>query len=67
MPSGAGHDAATFSLAGIPAAMLFIRNENGSHNPLEAMEMADFGDALELLHAMLMLPARRWLDGQDEQ
>jgi N-carbamoyl-L-amino-acid hydrolase len=66
MPSGAGHDAATFSQAGIPSAMLFIRNENGSHNPLEAMAMADFRKALEVLHAMLMLPAGRWLERQDE-
>ena len=42
MPSGAGHDAAAFAQAGIPSAMLFIRNQNGSHNPHEAMEIADF-------------------------
>jgi N-carbamoyl-L-amino-acid hydrolase len=42
MPSGAGHDAAMFANAGIPAGMLFIRNEHGSHNPAEAMAMADF-------------------------
>jgi N-carbamoyl-L-amino-acid hydrolase len=65
MPSGAGHDAATFSQAGIPTGMLFIRNENGSHNPLEAMEMADFRQALEVLHAMLLMPVGRWLDWQD--
>ena len=29
--------------------MLFVRNENGSHNPDEAMEMGDFAEALKLL------------------
>jgi len=40
--SGAGHDAALFANAGIPSGMLFIRNQNGSHNPDEAMEIDDF-------------------------
>jgi N-carbamoyl-L-amino-acid hydrolase len=30
---GAGDDAAVFAYAGIPSAMMFVRNENGSHNP----------------------------------
>ena len=42
MPSGGGHDAAAFAQAGIPAGMLFVRNQNGSHNPHEAMRMEDF-------------------------
>jgi N-carbamoyl-L-amino-acid hydrolase len=42
MPSGAGHDAAVFAAAGVPAAMIFVRNQNGSHNPDEAMRMDDF-------------------------
>jgi len=42
VPSGAGHDASLFANAGIPSGMLFIRNENGSHNPLEAMDIDDF-------------------------
>ena len=42
VPSGAGHDAAVFANAGIPSAMVFVRNEHGSHNPREAMEMDDF-------------------------
>lgn len=41
-PSGAGHDAQTFGLEGIPFAMVFVANQNGSHNPDEAMEMDDF-------------------------
>lgn len=42
IPSGAGHDSAVFANAGIPSAMIFVRNENGSHNPKEAMEIDDF-------------------------
>jgi len=42
IPSGAGHDAAVFANAGIPSAMLFVRNANGSHNPHEAMDLDDF-------------------------
>ena len=49
MACGAGHDAAVFANAGIPAGMLFIRNENGSHNPNEQMEMADFAAAANVL------------------
>ncbi|MGX9146853.1 hydantoinase/carbamoylase family amidase [Mesorhizobium sp. 128a] len=49
VPSGAGHDAATFAGADIPTAMLFVRNENGSHNPHEAMEIADLDQAILLL------------------
>jgi N-carbamoyl-L-amino-acid hydrolase len=45
MASGGGHDAAAFASAGIPAAMLFVRNQNGSHNPHEAMRMEDFSAA----------------------
>jgi len=54
MPSGAGHDAATFASLGIPTAMLFVRNDHGSHNADEAMEMDDFAIGtqalLDLLH-----------------
>jgi N-carbamoyl-L-amino-acid hydrolase len=45
MPSGGGHDAAAFAQAGIPAAMVFVRNQNGSHTPLEDMRMEDFAAA----------------------
>jgi N-carbamoyl-L-amino-acid hydrolase len=45
MASGGGHDAAAFVQAGIPAGMLFVRNQNGSHNPNEAMRMDDFAAA----------------------
>lgn len=34
--TAAGHDAAVLAAAGLPAAMLFIRNVSGiSHSPLE--------------------------------
>ena len=49
MASGAGHDAAAFAAAGIPAAMLFVRNQNGSHNPHEAMDIADFDLACQVI------------------
>lgn len=42
MPSGAGHDASIFANAGIPTGMIFVRNQYGSHNPDEAMEIDDF-------------------------
>jgi N-carbamoyl-L-amino-acid hydrolase len=42
MPSGAGHDAAVFAELGIPSAMIFVRNDYGSHNPQESMALEDF-------------------------
>jgi len=51
--SPASHDAAAFAACGVPMAMLFIRNENGSHNPDEAMEMDDFLAATRVLSAWL--------------
>ncbi|AMJ63642.1 Zn-dependent hydrolase [Bosea sp. PAMC 26642] len=47
--SPASHDCAAFAAAGVPIAMLFVRNEHGSHNPLEAMEIDDFLDACTVL------------------
>jgi N-carbamoyl-L-amino-acid hydrolase len=42
IPTGAGHDAGVLATAGIPAAMLFVRNPTGvSHSPDEHAEMAD--------------------------
>ncbi|MGE8615855.1 MAG: Zn-dependent hydrolase [Achromobacter veterisilvae] len=57
LPSGAGHDAATFSNRGIPTAMLFVRNANGSHNPDEAMDMDDFASGVRSLGQVLALRA----------
>lgn len=54
IPSGAGHDTAVLSRAGIPCAMIFVANQNGSHNPHEAMKMEDFLQGCYiLLHAVL--------------
>lgn len=53
MASGAGHDCATFANQGVPSAMIFVRNDKSSHNPEEAMEIADFADAARLLGALL--------------
>jgi N-carbamoyl-L-amino-acid hydrolase len=49
MACGAGHDAAVFAGLGVPTLMLFVRNQNGSHNPDEAMEMADFAVVTRIL------------------
>lgn len=58
LPSPASHDAAVFCSAGVPMGLLLIRNENGSHNPDEAMEMDDFMAGVTVL--------TRWLlAGQD--
>ena len=54
MPSGAGHDAAVFVRAGIPTAMIFIKNEHGSHNPEEAMQIADFMIGVDVLKEALL-------------
>jgi N-carbamoyl-L-amino-acid hydrolase len=41
LESGAGHDAGTLASAGVPTAMLFVRNPTGvSHSPLESAEDA---------------------------
>ena len=44
-----GHDASIFARAGIPSAMVLVRNDKGSHNPDEAMEMSDFADGSVVL------------------
>jgi N-carbamoyl-L-amino-acid hydrolase len=42
IPTAAGHDAGILSAAGIPTAMLFVRNPTGvSHSPAEAATMPD--------------------------
>lgn len=46
-----GHDASIFQRAGIPAAMVLVRNRHGSHNPHEAMDIADFAAGTRLLAA----------------
>ncbi len=54
MASGAGHDAAVFAKVGIPSAMIFVRNENGSHNADEAMSLDDFAVGTRALLELLM-------------
>jgi beta-ureidopropionase / N-carbamoyl-L-amino-acid hydrolase len=54
LPSGAGHDAQDFALAGVRAGMIFVRNAHGSHNPHEAMAMADFALGTQLLGWLLL-------------
>ena len=53
MASGAGHDAAVFANAGIPSAMVFVRNRNGSHNPDEAMDVPDLIAGTDILYHYL--------------
>lgn len=53
MGSPASHDAAAFASAGVPTAMIFVRNENGSHNPDEHMEIGDFLEACAVLTAWI--------------
>ena len=48
-----GHDAAVFRRAGIPAAMVLVRNAHGSHNPDEAMALDDFGAGAAVLAAAI--------------
>lgn len=53
LASGAGHDSAVFANQGVPTAMIFVRNANGSHNPDEAMEFDDFQQATRLLEGIM--------------
>ena len=55
LPSGAGHDAAPMAGAGVEAAMLFVRSQNGgaSHSPEEHSTEDDVALALEVLTAAL--------------
>jgi beta-ureidopropionase / N-carbamoyl-L-amino-acid hydrolase len=54
MASGAGHDAAVFAKAGIPTGMIFVRNDNGSHSPDEAMDLDDFAVGTEALIGLIL-------------
>ena len=53
MASGAGHDAAVFAKVGVPSAMIFVRNEHGSHNADEAMSLEDFAVGVRALLGLL--------------
>jgi acetylornithine deacetylase/succinyl-diaminopimelate desuccinylase-like protein len=39
--------------AEIPSAMIFIRNENGSHNPHEDMKIGDFMSGVAVMRKVL--------------
>jgi N-carbamoyl-L-amino-acid hydrolase len=54
MASGAGHDAATFAEVGIPSGMIFVRNDHGSHNSDESMELADFAVGARVLQRLIL-------------
>lgn len=49
VPSGAGHDAAVMADMGVPVTMIFVANQNGSHNWKEAMKLEDFMLGTEVL------------------
>jgi N-carbamoyl-L-amino-acid hydrolase len=50
IPTMAGHDAGVLSAAGVPTAMLFVRNPTGiSHAPVEWAETADCLAGVEAL------------------
>jgi N-carbamoyl-L-amino-acid hydrolase len=52
--SPASHDAAAFAERGVPVGMIFVRNQNGSHNPRESMIIDDFLLATSVLTAWLV-------------
>ncbi|MEV5408397.1 allantoate amidohydrolase [Thermopolyspora sp. NPDC052614] len=54
LPTGAGHDAGILAAAGVPSAMLFVRNPTGvSHSPEEHAEAGDCETGVAVLAAVL--------------
>jgi N-carbamoyl-L-amino-acid hydrolase len=54
LPTGAGHDAGILAGAGVPTAMLFVRNPTGvSHSPAEHAERDDCLAGVEALATVL--------------
>jgi beta-ureidopropionase / N-carbamoyl-L-amino-acid hydrolase len=54
LATGAGHDAGILATAGIPSAMLFVRNPTGiSHSPAEYAEAADCLAGVDALIAVI--------------
>jgi N-carbamoyl-L-amino-acid hydrolase len=51
--SPGSHDANNFAAAGVPTGMLLVRNQNGSHNPHEAMDTPDLMAAIAVLSEYL--------------
>lgn len=59
LPSGAGHDAGVFASAGIPAAMILVRNRSGvSHSPAEHADEADCEAGVDALTTAIRLRSR---------
>jgi N-carbamoyl-L-amino-acid hydrolase len=56
MISGAGHDAAVLANQGVASAMIFIRNQHGSHNPRETMDISDLCVAARLVAHVVAEP-----------
>ena len=48
---------AVFANSGVPSTMIFVRNEHGSHNPDEHMEMDDFYAGAEVLARVMIAAA----------
>jgi N-carbamoyl-L-amino-acid hydrolase len=54
VPTMAGHDAGVLATAGVPTAMLFVRNPTGiSHSPAEHAEHADCHAGVRALTAVV--------------
>lgn len=54
LPSGAGHDAGVLALAGIPTAMILVRNVTGvSHSPEEHVDDSDAAIAVQALRSLM--------------
>ncbi len=54
LPTGAGHDAGIVAAAGVPTAMLYVRNPTGvSHSPEEHAEDADCAAGVHALTTVL--------------
>ena len=54
LATGAGHDAGVLAGAGVPAAMLFVRNPTGvSHSPAEHADVDDCLAGIEALTTVI--------------
>ena len=54
LPTAAGHDAGILAVAGVPTAMLFVRNPTGiSHSPVEHAEVSDCHVGVDALAAVV--------------
>jgi hypothetical protein len=62
-----GHDAAMFARAGIPSAVLLVRNANGSHNSDEALDRKDFADGVHVLGRAMHRLATRMKDAMSRE